>query len=40
LGNFDKILLRSYIINPLSKEFGILQESMEIVLSKFDIFKN
>ena len=36
----NKILLKSYIANPLSKEFGISQESMEIILSEFDIFKN
>ncbi len=38
--NFDKALLRSYIANPLSREFGISQESMEIVLGELDIFKN
>ena len=36
----NKILLRSYIANPLSEEFGVSQESMDIVLSEFDIFNN
>lgn len=38
LDSFDKSLLKSYIANPLSREFGISQESMEIILSEFDIF--
>lgn len=38
--NFDKALLRSYIANPLSREFGISQEAMEIALGELDIFKN
>lgn len=40
LENCDKTLLRSYIANPLSKDFGISQESMEIILGEFDIFNN
>ena len=40
LNSFDKILLKSYIANPLSKKFGISPDSMEIVLSEFDIFNN
>lgn len=40
ISNFDKSLLKSYIANPLGKEFGISQESMEIILNEFDFFKH
>ncbi len=40
IDKFDKILLRSYIANPLAKKFGISQESMEIILGEFDIFND
>ncbi|OGG86986.1 hypothetical protein A3B87_03355 [Candidatus Kuenenbacteria bacterium RIFCSPHIGHO2_02_FULL_39_13] len=40
IDNLDKLLLKSYISNPLAKEFGISQESMEIVLNEFDFFKD
>ena len=40
LNSFDKMLLKSYIANPLSKEFGISRESMDIVLSEFNVFNN
>ncbi|MBU3924778.1 hypothetical protein KJ854_02480, partial [Patescibacteria group bacterium] len=36
----NKTLLKSYIANPLSKEFGISRESMEIILSEFDILND
>jgi len=36
----NKILLKSYIAIPLSKEFGVSQKSMEIVLSEFNIFED
>jgi len=40
LNDFDKTLLKSYIANPLSKKFGVSNESIEIILSEFNIFKN
>jgi Zn-dependent peptidase ImmA (M78 family) len=32
---FDKTLLKSYLAIPLAREFGISQESMEIILNEF-----
>ncbi|MFH1890470.1 MAG: ImmA/IrrE family metallo-endopeptidase [Candidatus Kuenenbacteria bacterium] len=40
IDSLDKLLLKSYIANSLSKKFGISQESMEIVLNEFDFFKD
>lgn len=40
LDRFDKPLLKSYIANPLSKVFGISQESMEIILGEFDVLRD
>ena len=39
IDNLDKLLLKSYIANPLAKVFGISQESMEIILNELDFFK-
>ena len=40
IDNLDKLLLKSYIANPLAnKVFGISQESKEIILNKFNFFK-
>jgi len=39
IDNLDKLLLKSYIANPLAKVFGIFQESMEIILNELDFFK-
>ncbi|PIT90115.1 hypothetical protein COU23_00320, partial [Candidatus Kuenenbacteria bacterium CG10_big_fil_rev_8_21_14_0_10_36_11] len=39
IDNLDKLLLKSYIANPLAnKVFGISQESMEIILNELDFF--
>lgn len=40
INNLDKLLLKSYIANPLAKEFGTSQESMEIILNELDFFKD
>lgn len=40
IDNLDKLLLKSYLANPLAKEFGISQESMEIILNEINFFKN
>lgn len=41
INNLDnKLLLKSYIANPLAKEFGISQESMEIILNEIDFLKD
>ncbi len=37
IDELDESLLKSYLANPLAKEFGISQESMEIALSDVDL---
>jgi Zn-dependent peptidase ImmA (M78 family) len=37
ISQFDEQLLKAYLANPLSKIFGISDESMEIVLSEYDL---
>jgi len=38
VSGFDKMLLKSYIANPLARGFGISEEAMEIILSELDFF--
>lgn len=39
IDKMDKFLIKSYISNPLSKKFGISQESMEIILGEVEFFR-
>ncbi|MFH1175500.1 MAG: ImmA/IrrE family metallo-endopeptidase [bacterium] len=39
IDRFDKLLIKSCISEPLSKKFGVSQETMEIILGELDFFK-